>query len=492
MQPHTTGRPWPLLLLVGTCGIALGALVTVLVGPQAPMGVSTYELENEPLYWVAPMDPNYRRDGPGKSPMGMDLVPVYASEEPEGDDTSIVRIRPEVENNLGVRTTTVEQRVLSPSITSTGIVQYDEDQLRHIHPRVSGWIHTLNITASGDPVTQGEPLYTLYSPELVNAEEDLLQALNQNNPRLIAAAEERMRALMIPEAAIDQIKRTRKVAQTITFYAPKTGVVDNLNVRQGFFVEPGVNLMTIAALDSVWVEAQVFASQASFIKPGLPAVVTLDYQPGLTLTGHVDYIYPELDPITRALRLRLKFANPNQLLQPGMFVNAAITAQTQAVVTVDSQAVIRTGQQNRVVLALGDGRFQSVPVTLGQSDGRWQEIIDGVNPGDRVVLSAQFLLDSESSKGAEFRRMQTPTEDIQRASVQGTINSIDTDTRVINVSREAIEKWNRAPATLDFLAAPSVSLRDLQKSKRIQFEFEIRAGEFVITQATPLTGEGRP
>ena len=185
----------------------------------------------------------------------------------------------------------------------------------HIHPRVNGWIDTLYVKASGDPVKKGEPLYNLYSPELVNAQEELVMALERKKPRLIRASEDRLASLRVPAAAIKQIKESREVKQNITFYAPQNGVIDNLNIRQGFFVKPGTTIMSIAALDQVWVEAEVFERQVSGVAVGLPVTMTLGYLPGKEWDGVVDYIYPTLNAKTRTLRVRLRFDNDKRIAQ---------------------------------------------------------------------------------------------------------------------------------------------------------------------------------
>jgi len=363
--------------------------------------------QKKPLYWVAPMDANYRRDKPGKSPMGMDLRPVYAEDSggiTEGPGT--IEISPEVVNNLGVRTARVERRALHTTIRTVGYVQYDEDRLIHIHPRVEGWIEKLYVKAAGDPVAKGEPLYELYSPQLVNAQEELLLALKRNNERLVRAARDRLLALQLSESFIDELQRERQVRQTVIFRAPQSGVVDNLNIREGFYVKPGTTLMSIGALDDVWVEAEVFERQAALVAVGLPVTMTLDYLPGKEWRGTVDYVYPSLDEQTRTLRIRLRFDNEAGTLKPNMFAQVLIHANpSKDSVVVPREAVIRTGNQDRVVLALGEGRFKSVAVALGRIDGQSAQILQGLDTDDTVVISAQFLLDSESSKTSDFMRM---------------------------------------------------------------------------------------
>ena len=397
--------PEKLLLLV--LGAAAGAAAM-------HWGTSGVDIGDQPgaaaggraiLYWVAPMDPNYRRDQPGKSPMGMDLVPVYAD---GGTDLSpgTVRILPDVVNNLGVRTARATRRALPGGIRTVGYVRYDEDQLTHIHPRVEGWIERLYVKAEGDPIKRGQPLYDLYSPQLVNAQEELLLALRRDNQRLVQAARDRLLALQIPAQTIASLEQRRVVQQTVTFPAPRSGVVDNMNVREGFYVSPGTMLMSVGGLEDVWVEAEVFERQAARVAVGQPVTMTLDYLPGRSWRGQVDYVYPSLDEDTRTLRVRLRFANPLGELKPNMFAQVVIASGHGAdTLVVPREALIRTGAQQRVVLALGEGRFKSVAVTIGAVGEEYVQVLTGLAEGDEVVVSAQFLLDSESSRTSDFRRM---------------------------------------------------------------------------------------
>ena len=395
-------------LVVAALAAVAGGLVTYLLAPAGTPGGTAEPAGPRPLYWVAPMDPNYRRDGPGKSPMGMDLVPVYEEPgQPGPEGAGTVWIAPEVVNNLGVRTAAVAPGSLPTEIRTVGYVQYDEDRRVHIHPRVEGWIEKLYVKASGDPVVAGQPLYELYSPQLVNAQEELLLALKRDNQRLVRAAEDRLLALQIAPDFIQRLRRERQISQTVTFHAPLTGVVDNLAVREGFFVRPDTTLMSVGVLDEVWVEAEVFARQAPLVAVGLPVTMTLDYLPGLQWQGAVDYLYPSLDEQTRTLRVRLRFANEDGVLKPNMFAQVVIRAPAEEQrLVVPREAVIRDPDGDRVVLALGDGRFKSVAVALGRVDERQAEILQGLRAGDEVVVSAQFLLDSESSRTSDLRRME--------------------------------------------------------------------------------------
>ena len=398
-------------LLLVLVGVALGVALVLFAyqggAGSADTAANSGKSEAVPLYWVAPMDPKYRRDQPGQSPMGMDLVPVFADQqvgEREGPGT--VRISPDVVSNLGVRTARVTRAPLHSEIKTVGYVQYDEDRLVHIHSRIEGWIEKLYVQASGDPVVKGQALYALYSPVLVNAQEELVLALNRNNSVLIRAAEQRLLALQVPRRVIANIKKVRKVSQSVTFYAPVEGVVDNLNIRPGFFVKPDKTLMVIGSLDEAWVEAEVFERQSPLVKAGMPVTMTLNYLPGKTWRGKVDYVYPTVDAKTRTIKVRLRFANAERELKPNMFAQVAIHAQSEEqTLLVPREALIRTGNSDRVVLALGEGRFKSIDVTVGRFDNQSAEILVGLEKGDSVVTSAQFLIDSESSKSSDFMRM---------------------------------------------------------------------------------------
>lgn len=466
-------------LTVLALGAALGFGLSKIFSLSNPeITASNSSTEAKVLYWVAPMDSAYRRDKPGKSPMGMDLVPVYENDREEDSyGPGAVRIAPHIINNLGIRTAKVESKPLHQAISTVGYVQYDEDKLIHIHPRIDGWVEKLYVKAAGNPVEKGQALYTLYSPELVNAQEELMIALKRKNLSLIKAARNRMKALHLSPEFIQELEVKREVQQTITFYSPQEGVVSDLKIREGFYVKPGTTLLSIAQLNQVWVEAEVFERDAALIQKGLPVTMTLDYLPSKTWQGVVDYVYPSLNDKTRTLRVRLKFDNPNFQLKPNMFAQVVIHADKRDNVTLaPKESVIRTGKQDRVVLALGDGQFKSVAVKIGRVNPDSVEILQGLEEGDIVVSSAQFLIDSESSKNSDFKRMDTASdeEDYESATVEGVIKHIDREERRLNISREAIVKWERPAADVTFLAAEPIDLDSFNVGDAVVFTFEVR------------------
>jgi len=473
-------------------GGGIAALLDFSSGNQPDDQTSTPSKERDPLYWVALMDPNYRRDGPGKSPMGMDLVPVY-QEEIDISAAGTVKISPEVINNLGVRTALIERKSLMNDIKTVGYVAYDENTLIHIHPRTEGWIESLYVKSSGERVNAGQALYSLYSPTLVNAQEELLLALDRGNQRLIRAAEDRLKALQLPEHAIKQLKKRKRVSQTIIFFAPNTGVVGHLNVREGFFIKPSQNIMSIGSLDEVWVEAEVFERQAPLVQPGAPVTMTLNYLPGSTWRGAVDYVYPVVNKKNRTVKVRMRFINESGELKPNMFAEVVIHGSKQNnVLLAPKESLIRTGTMNRLVLSLGEGRFKSVMVKTGRFDDNNIEILSGVEAGDKVVTSAQFLIDSESSKSSDFSRMEEPQQNSKKqipesADVEGTINSISMEERTINISHGAIQKWKHPVMSMDFKLDETLNMEELKVGMRVHFSFVIRNGFFLVTHIDPLS-----
>jgi len=376
--------------------------------------------EKKILYWVAPMNPDFRRDVSGKSPMGMDLIPVYeGSEEEMNEDVSIVKIRPEVINNLGVRTSSVEMGALWKRISTVGYIDYDETKINHIHTRTEGWIEKLQVRAEGEQVKRGQLLFELYSPPLVNAQEEYLQALASGNRRLAAASQEKLSALGISKSQIDRLEKNKKLTQNIRFYATQSGVIVNLGVREGMYIKPETQILSIANLDTIWLLAEVFERQANWVEVGQSAEAELPSMPGVIWKGTVEYIYPYLDPVTRTLRVRLRFDNSKDKLKPNMYSQVTIFAgEKKDVISIPREALIRDAEQERVIKALGDGRFQAQEVVAGMESGDRVEIISGLNENDKIVTSSQFLIDSESNLKASLSRMQVVEDDMSDHSME--------------------------------------------------------------------------
>jgi Cu(I)/Ag(I) efflux system membrane fusion protein len=448
---------------------------------------------DEPLYWVAPMDDNYRRKEPGLSPMGMDLVPVFANKNTGVDEgPGTIYIAPHVVNNLGVRTAPVRFESLHKTIHTVGNVVYDQQKITHVNPVTQGWIDKVYVKTIGDRVVKNQPLYRLYSPELVNAQEEFLLALNSNNRYQINAAKKRLLALQIPKKTIEELQKSQKVQQNITFYASQNGVVTNLNIRTGSFVTPKLLMMSITDLSSVWIESHIFERQTQQVHIGMLATIDVNASPGKKWLGKVDYIYPIMDEKMRTLKVRLILDNMDEILKVNMFTNITFHSDEQEkTMVIPTEALIRTGKQDRVVLSLGQGSYKSVEVSVGQFGETSVEILDGLSVADRVVSSGQFLLDSESSKSSDFKRMMvgdstdelaTSQDDNSQATTQGIVNAVMAEQRMVNITRAAIDKWQRPIATVDFRVADHITLSKFVTNAFVEFVFEVNDNEFLITQ----------
>ena len=440
--------------------------------------------EREILYWVAPMDPNYRRDEPGKSPMGMDLVPVYADEAGEGDG---VKISPSVENNLGVRTEAAQVRPLWRRIEATGYVGFDETQISHINTRVQGWIVSLQVDAEGERVSEGDLLFELYSPELVNAQKEYLQALRRGGDTLLAGAEEKLRALGMIPSEISALRKRGTASENIKIVAPQDGIVASLSVREGMFIQPNTTIMSLADLSTVWLQAEVFESQADWVAAGQAAEAQLDYMPGTEFSGQVDYVYPVLDPKTRTLRVRLRFDNPKERLKPNMYARVSIYGRLKPnALTIPREALIPAPGRDRVVVALGDGKFHVHEVMTGLESGEYVEILAGISEGDQIVTSSQFLIDSESSIAGSIQRLESiDVLPEQRALGQvfasGWVDEIDLDHRRIRVSHGPIDALGWPSMTMVFDTKPGVDLSTIEVGQDIRFALvQEQAGEYVL------------
>lgn len=409
-------KPLARMVLLLVVALALGWWGHALLMPAGDDTRSTAAAEGpcpggaQPRYWKAPMDPTYVRDAPGKSPMGMDLVPQCAGEA--APDERAIRIDPTTVQNMGVRTAPVERRDLRRAIRAVGRVAYDERRVAHVHTKVQGWVEKLRIDYVGQAVRRGEALLEIYSPELVATQEELLLAaryrdvtdespfddVSRGGQALFEAAKRRMELWDVADRDIRRLLDTGKIKKTLALYAPTSGVVTYLGVRAGMQVQPNDNLYTIADLSAVWVLADVYEYELPWIELGLPGTVRLAYLPGRQFSGTVTYISPSLDPKTRTAEVRLELENPDGTLKPEMFGDTLIHGTPrEAVVVIPSEAVIRSGQRTLAVVSLGKGRFEPREIELGLDSGEgWQEVTAGLTAGEVVVVSGQFLIDSES------------------------------------------------------------------------------------------------
>jgi len=482
-----------LLLAAFGAGVALGPKLTG--SGKGSVGVSTSApTEREILYWVAPMDPNFRRDKPGKSPMGMDLVPVYADEAVAGDG---VTINPAVVNNLGVRTEKAQRRPLWRRIEATGYVGFDETRISHINTRVAGWIGRLRVSAEGERVRRGDLLFELYSPELVNAQKEYLQVFQRGDARLLRGAEEKLRALGMIPSEIEKLKQSGSASENIKIVAPQDGIVATLGVREGMYIQPNTSIMSLADLSSVWLQAEVFESQAEWVAAGQAAEARLDYIRGAEFSGQVDYVYPVLDPVTRTLRVRLRFDNPDEQLKPNMYARVSIYGKLKPeALSVPREALIPAPGRDRVVVALGDGNFRVHEVLTGLESGAYVEILAGLEEGASVVTSSQFLIDSEASLAGSIQRLEAVGAAAEERVIgpvyaSGWVEQVDRNARRVRISHGPIEALGWPGMVMVFDARPQVDLGRIEAGQGIRFALEQeQAGHYVLAQVFPGDGDG--
>ena len=464
------------LVLVATLliGGVLGFMLSQTIG-NSFVSLFSGEAESkqrEVLYWVAPMDPNFRRDKPGKSPMGMDLVPVYADNSSPSAGT--VEIDSNVIQNFGVRSESVTYGRLDREIETVGYVEYDENALQHIHTRVDGWIEKLSVKAEGDPVSKDETLFELYSRTLVNAQQEYLLAKESAQGPLIAASQERLVSLGMTAPEILELDRSQTVNQRVKVVAHTDGVVAMLGIREGVYVTPATHVMSIADLERVWILAEVMERHADAIKIGQEVVFEVDSKPGRKFEGQVEYIYPEMDSRTRSLKVRIGYSVQDDVFRPNMFARVSIIVQGESdVIHVPTSAVIRGGSSDRVVVDLGNGRFKSTPVVAGYDSGNSTEILRGLETTDRVVTSGQFLIDSESNIDTALARFEDrSSEASKRENVDAEVLGMNPNDGTIRVKHGPIDTWGWRAMTMELSVADEALLQQVAVGDLVRLEIE--------------------
>ncbi len=384
-------------------------------------------------YWAAPMDPTYIRNEPGKSPMGMDLVPVYEEHGESKEPASTIRIDPVTIQNMGIRFGRVERKLLTKEIRTIGNITYDETRIYAVNTKFNGWIEKLYINFVGEKVKKGQPLFEIYSPELVTAQTEYLLSLQQYKSlskssypviregakRLLDASKNRMSYWGLNEVQIEQIEKTEKVQKNITIYSPANGVVIKKIAFEGHYVKAGEHQYEIADLSTVWVDVDIYEYELPWVQDGMDADMELSYIPGKHFSGKVLYIYPYLEPQTRTAKLRLQFPNPGYNLKPGMYANIYLKSDiSKDALVIPQEAVIDSGLRKIVFVALGKGKFQPREVKLGvEGNNNEFQVLEGLEEGEEIVISAQFMLDSESrlreaiSKMLKVRQRSLGSED---------------------------------------------------------------------------------
>lgn len=371
--------------------------------------------------YVCPMHPQIVRDHEGTCPIcGMDLVKQKVEEATaEAPAVSVPTVQGQsgegLQQTLAIQTAKVTRDTLWKYIRTYGVVKVDETQVVHVHPYASGWVSSLTVREDGAEVKKGQLLYRIYSPEIVSAQQDLLLAmqnvkqLGKRAQPLLDSARTRLELLGLDDKTIRLIERRKKVINKVPVYAPQSGVVGQLNIQPGMYVQPSLELMSITDLSQVWVEAQVLPYQQSWIAPGKITEVSLPQNPQVSQESAIDYLYPEVNAKTKTLRARMTLQNAEQSFPLGTPVDVIIYGGPKRnILVVPLSAIIDDGSEKRVVKALPNGRYQPVQVETGMQSGDYVEIVYGLQEGDEIVISGQFLLDSESQIKANLRRLSQP------------------------------------------------------------------------------------
>ncbi len=388
---------------------------------------SKAQAEKKIKYWQAPMDPTFISDKPGKSPMGMDLIPVYEDEVDEAP-AGTIRIDPVFVQNIGVQSIELERTDIPFTIRTVGNLTYDDSQIAWVNTKYDGWIEKVYVNYVGEPVDKGQKLFEIYSPELVTTQKEYLQALEyadlmrqSNYPEiadraqsLLNSSRERLKYWDITDDQIKELEESRELRRTLAVVSPADGLVAEKmdQALEGMYVKAGMNLYKIVDLSNMWVEVEIFENQVPWLKIGQRAQVELPNEPGRRYWGRVRYLYPFFNPKTRTMKVSIELPNPGQKLRADMYVNVIFDVPSaRDVLAVPEEAVIHSGTRNIVVIDQGNGTFQVKEITLGVNGAGVWEVKDGLEEGDRVVVSAQFLIDSESNLQEAIRKMISEKKD---------------------------------------------------------------------------------
>jgi len=446
----------------------------------------------KPLYYYDPMYPQQKFDKPGKSPfMDMALVPAYAD---DGADQGSVRISSRVAQNLGIRTAEVSSGPLERKVEVVGAVTFDERAITVVQARVGGYIERLFVRAPLDPVAKGQPLVEIMAPDWVAAQEEYLALKNspQANDALRAAARQRLAVIGMPDATIAALDATGKTRANITLVSPVSGVVGELAVREGMTVMPGAMLFRLNGLSTVWVQADIPETQAAWLTPGSAVEASVPAYPGEVFKGRVLALLPEVNAGTRTLKGRIEVANPRHRLAPGMFATVAVaTAAKKAVLQVPSEAVIQTGKRSVVIVAAdsADGRQQFAPtdVETGAEVNGMTEIRSGLEKGMKVVLSGQFLIDSEASLKTTSTRMSEAPAPGAIHQGEGRVEKIGKDN--VTLSHGAIASLKMGAMTMDYQVPANVIPATVKAGTLVTFDIAVSPqGEMSLTRIEPKGG----
>lgn len=432
------------------------------------------------LYWYDPMMPQQKFDKPGKSPfMDMQLVPRYADETPAGG----VAVDPRLSQTLGWRTATVEKQRVGAGVDSVATVQLNERDVVTVQARSTGFVQQVGRMAPGDVVAAGALIAELLVPEWTAAQQEFLAVRATGDAALTAAARQRLVLLGVPPATIEQVEQSGRTQALVAVLAPIGGVVQELGVRAGMTVPQGMTLVRINGLATVWLEAALPEAQASVARPGQPVEVRFSAFPGETRQGRVTAVLPQANADTRTLKVRIELPNPQGRLRAGMFAQVRLGGSEQEALVVPSDAVIRTGQRALVYVVNAPGRYEPVQVRVGREFGNKLEVLQGLQAGQEVVVSGQFLIDSEAS-------MRGVAPQASPVTHEGTGKVIEVSAQEITLDHGPIASLKWPAMQMPFkLATPGLA-RGVKAGDAVQFGFTQSGDDYVI-QRIERTGAGK-
>ena len=482
-----------------TAAFAAGGFGLYRFGMNRGMAMSSTDVAapangKKPLYWHDPMVPGQKFDKPGKSPfMDMMLVPVYGGDD--GDDGKVV-ISSRMQQNLGVRTALVTRESNASAFDAVGTIGYNERDVAVVQARSNGFIERLYVRAPLDPVKKGQALADVYVPDWIAAQEEFLTARRMPKSgidNLVDASRQRMRLVGMSDAQIRLVESRGKVQARTTLTAPIGGVVAELSAREGMTVMNGAPLFRLNGLSTVWVNAEVPENSAALVRAGTRIEARSDAMPGTVFNGRVNAILPEINAATRTLKARIEVANPRGELVPGMFMTLHFSAPSgREQLTIPSEAVIQTGTRSVVMVEQGAGKFVPVDVVIGTESNGKSEVRKGLEVGQKVVVSGQFLIDSEASlKGTQTRMgdsavtapVMKPAEPVHHGV--GKVEKIDPDQVTISHGPIASLQWG--PMTMGFKLPPNGLPKNVAVGDSVNFDIKAaKEGQFAITTITPV------
>lgn len=481
--------------------------------PAASTAADGAKKERKLLYYRNPMGLPDTSPTPKKDPMGMDYIPVYEGEDDaEPSSPNQVKISTEKVQKLGVRTELASMKAINKTVRAAGRIEPDERRSFVIAPKFEGYVERLHVNSTGQPVAKGQPLFEVYSPELVSAQREYaiamqgLQSLKgadastQSGMKQLADASLlRLKNWDISDAQIKSLSQSGEAKRSLTFRSPVSGIVTEKKAVQGMRFMPGETLYQVADLSSVWVIADVFEQDIGMVKPGAKASVRINAYPDKQFEGAITYIYPTMKQETRTVPVRIELANPGQLLKPGMFAEVELRlAARQQAVTVPLSAVIDSGKRSVVLVQVKEGRFEPRDVRLGARSDDYVEVLEGVKDGEAVVVAANFLIDAESNLKAVLGSLGTaqssaPAQEKAPGAghkAEGKVDEVDAKTGMVSISHGPIASLKWPAMTMEFKVANDALLKQLKPGASVSFEFvERQPGEWVITSVQPAAAD---